>query len=93
FTTTLSITTPEATAETESPATVASSSISGSTGDVNKLVTVAEDNATVVNPRNLMEMPKTGAAWLAIYAVAALFFALGGILLLVRSRRNRDNEE
>ena len=93
FTTTLSITTPEATAETESPATVASSSISGSAGDVNKLVTVAQDNATVVNPRNLMEMPKTGAAWLAIYAVAALFFALGGILLLVKSRRNRDNEE
>lgn len=93
FTTTLTITTPEETAKDEQPLTVAQSSIAGKTGDINNFVTVAADNATVINAHNLLDMPKTGAAWLAIYAIAALVFAIGGVLLLVKSQRDRKTNK
>lgn len=93
FTTTLTITTPEEAAKDEQPLTVAQSSIAGKTGDINNFVTVAADNATVINAHNLLDMPKTGAAWLAIYAIAALVFAIGGVLLLVKSQRDRKTNK
>lgn len=85
FTTTLTVTAPAPPATTES-----TSSISGDEGDSNNLVTVADDNATVKNPRNLMQMPKTGAAWLAIYAVMAVLFISAGFILVWRSRRQEQ---
>lgn len=85
FTTTLTVTAPAPPATTES-----TSSISGDEGDSNNLVTVADDSATVKNPRNLMQMPKTGAAWLAIYAVMAVLFISAGFILVWRSRRQEQ---
>ncbi|GGI13824.1 hypothetical protein GCM10007377_07890 [Galliscardovia ingluviei] len=93
FTTTLTITTPEETAKDEQPLDAAQSSIADETGDINNFVTVAADNATVINAHNLLDMPKTGAAWLAIYAIAALVFAIGGVLLLVKSQRDRKTNK
>ena len=58
------------------------------TQDANKLVSEAVDNTiTVKNVRNLLEMPKTGATWLAIYAVMAVLCGAGAFLLL-RSKKN-----
>ena len=56
-------------------------------GDGNKLAT--SDNAetvTVVNVRNIGELPKTGATWLMIYGVCALLCVTGAIILLARRR-------
>ena len=88
FTTTLTVTAPAPPATTES-----TSSIAGDEGDSNNLVTVANDNATVKNPRNLMQMPKTGAAWLAIYAVMAVLFISAGFILVWRSRRQEREQQ
>ncbi len=41
------------------------------------------------NARNLMEMPKTGAAWLTIWTLGCVAAALAGGLLLARSRTSR----
>ncbi|GGI14581.1 hypothetical protein GCM10007377_11650 [Galliscardovia ingluviei] len=87
FTTTLRVTAPEP-SDTTGAASV--STIAGDNGDSNNLVTVANDNATVKNPRNLMQMPKTGAAWLAIYAVMAVLFISAGFILVWRSRRQEQ---
>lgn len=68
--------------------------------DINKLVddgtlTAATTDVTagtvtyiVKNPRNLLDMPKTGATWLAIYAVMAVLFAGAGFALVWRARKN-----
>jgi fimbrial isopeptide formation D2 family protein len=45
------------------------------------------DTVTVKNFRNLLEMPKTGAAWLVIWIAAAVLIAGAGVLLLVRGRK------
>lgn len=58
------------------------------TQDANKLVSAAAgDTVTVKNVRNLLQMPKTGATWLAIYAVMAVLCG-GGAFLLLRSKKN-----
>ncbi|NMM95535.1 fimbrial isopeptide formation D2 domain-containing protein [Bifidobacterium sp. DSM 109960] len=58
------------------------------TRDANQLVSAAAgDTITVKNVRNLLEMPKTGATWLAIYAVMAVLCGAGAFLLL-RSKKN-----
>lgn len=58
------------------------------TRDANQLVSAANgDTITVKNVRNLLEMPKTGATWLCIYAVMAVLCGAGAFLLL-RSRKN-----
>ena len=69
--------------------------VSQPTGDLYRLVsaptTAGASNVLVVrNARSLMDMPKTGAAWLAVYAAGAALFVAGGLLLLVRSRRSRN---
>lgn len=68
--------------------------------DINKLVDdgtltaattdVTADTVTYIvkNPRNLLDMPKTGATWLAIYAVMAVLFAGAGFALVWRARKN-----
>lgn len=35
-----------------------------------------------------MDMPKTGAARLTVYAAGAALFVAGGLVLLVRSKRS-----
>lgn len=58
-------------------------------GDANQLV--VSDNRftfTVTNCRHFNEMPKTGAAWLAVYAVAGLLLTAAGGVLLARRRMN-----
>lgn len=67
--------------------------VSQPTGDLYRLVsaptTAGASNVLVVrNARSLMDMPKTGAAWLALYAAGAALFVAGGLVLLVRSRRS-----
>ncbi len=58
------------------------------TQDANKLVSTAVGSTiTVKNVHNLLEMPKTGATWLAIYAVMAVLCG-GGAFLLLRSKKN-----
>lgn len=64
------------------------------TGDLYGLVSLdtsagATNALAVRNARNLMEMPKTGAAWLSVYAVGALLFTAGGLPLLAMTRRRR----
>lgn len=56
--------------------------------DLNKLVTKGAGafEFDVLNVRNLMDMPKTGAAWLSIYGLGAVCF-LGGAVLLLRRKR------
>ena len=58
-------------------------------GDVNNMINVADNHVTVQNARNLMEMPKTGAAWLTIWTLGCVAAALAGGLLLARSRTSR----
>lgn len=58
-------------------------------GDANQLV--VSDNRftfTVTNCRHFNEMPKTGAAWLAVYAAAGLLLTATGGVLLARRRMN-----
>lgn len=61
-------------------------------GDGNKLVEAVNGTTakavTVKNVHNLLEMPKTGATWLAIYAVMAVLCG-GGAFLLLRSSEKR----
>lgn len=58
------------------------------TRDANQLVSAANgDTIAVKNVRNLLEMPKTGATWLCIYAAMAVLCGAGAFLLL-RSRKN-----
>ena len=56
--------------------------------DLNKLVTKGAGafEFDVLNVRNLMDMPKTGAAWLSVYGLGAVCF-LGGAVLLLRRKR------
>lgn len=44
----------------------------------------------VTNPRSLLDMPKTGAAFITVYVAAAAVFGLAGAALVLRSRR-REN--
>ena len=58
-------------------------------GDANQLV--VSDNKftfTVTNCRHFNEMPKTGAAWLAVYAATVLLLATAGGVLFARRRMN-----
>lgn len=63
---------------------VADTQLSASTTDV----TATTVTFTVENPRNLLDMPKTGAAWLVIYAIAALLFGGAGFALVWKARKN-----
>lgn len=60
------------------------------TGDVNQLATHGDgrETVTVMNVRNLLEMPKTGASWMLVYAMSALLAGVGAFMLL-RSRTTR----
>ena len=58
-------------------------------GDANQLV--VSDNKftfTVTNCRHFNEMPKTGAAWLAVYAATGLLLATAGGVPFARRRMN-----
>ena len=61
-------------------------------GDSNKLVPAVSGTdktaVTVKNVHNFTEMPKTGAAWLCIYAAMAVLCG-GGAFLLLRSSKKR----
>ncbi|RSX49777.1 isopeptide-forming domain-containing fimbrial protein [Bifidobacterium castoris] len=48
------------------------------------------DTVQVMNARNLMEMPKTGATWLTIWTIGCVTAAVGGLLLIHRGRKARD---
>ena len=56
-------------------------------GDANNLTSSdSKETVTVKNVRNLLEMPKTGASWLAIYAAGFVACALGAGILLRKQR-------
>ena len=81
--------TADATDSTNKPA--GSQTVSLDKADANQLVVADTDNDAnikVTNVRNITEMPKTGAAWLCIYAVMALLCG-GGAFLLLRSSKKR----
>lgn len=53
--------------------------------DLNKLASQnGADGVTVVNARNIMDMPKTGAVWLTMFGAMAVLLAGAGALLLCR---------
>ena len=54
--------------------------------DANKLSSENADRqgVTVVNARNIMDMPKTGAVWLTMFGAMAVLLAGAGALLLCR---------
>ena len=58
-------------------------------GDVHQMIDVTDGTVVVRNARTLLEMPKTGAAWLLVWASGCVLAALAGVLLLVRSRTAR----
>lgn len=63
------------------------------TADANDLV--ASDGAhtfAVTNCRNLAEMPKTGAAWLAVYTTAGLLTCAAGCAMYLRRTRKARNQ-
>ncbi|MBW3094723.1 isopeptide-forming domain-containing fimbrial protein [Bifidobacterium sp. 64T4] len=70
--------------------TAGTQTVSLDKADANQLVVADTDsdaNIKVTNVRNLLEMPKTGATWLCIYAAMAVLCGAGAFLLL-RSRKN-----
>ena len=58
-------------------------------GDVHQMIDVTDGTVVVRNARTLLEMPKTGAAWLLVWASGCVLAALAGVLLLARSRTAR----
>ena len=58
-------------------------------GDVHQMIDVTDGTVVVRNARTLLEMPKTGAAWLLVWTVGCVLAALAGLLLLARSRTAR----
>lgn len=58
-------------------------------GDVHQMIDVTDGTVVVRNARTLLQMPKTGAAWLAIWVSGCVAAALAGGLLLARSRTAR----
>lgn len=58
-------------------------------GDVHQMIDVTNGTVVVRNARTLLEMPKTGAAWLTIWTLGCVLAALAGVLLLARSRTAR----
>lgn len=54
--------------------------------DANKLASLntGAQGVTVVNARNIMDMPKTGAVWLTMFGAMAVLLAGAGALLLCR---------
>ena len=53
--------------------------------DSNKLASkTSDDGVTVMNARNIMDMPKTGAVWLTIFGVMTVLLAGASVLLLRR---------
>lgn len=58
-------------------------------GDVHQMIDVTDGAVVVRNARTLLEMPKTGAAWLLVWASGCVLAALAGVLLLARSRTAR----
>lgn len=58
-------------------------------GDVHQMVDVTDGTVVVRNARTLLEMPKTGAAWLTIWTLGCVLAAVAGVLLLARSRTAR----
>ena len=58
-------------------------------GDVNQMIDVNDGTVTVRNARTLLDMPKTGAAWLTVWATGCTAALLGGLLLIRRSRMTR----
>ena len=59
--------------------------------DSNKLASENTDKqgVTVVNARNLLDMPKTGATWLCIFGAMTVLLA-GGAFLLLRKGKDSD---
>ena len=68
--------------------TTGASSLSAFTQDENKLATLKNDatGVTVVNARSLMDMPKTGAAWLMVYATMSVLLLAAAAVMLVRRK-------
>lgn len=53
--------------------------------DLNKLASkTSDDGVTVINARNIADMPKTGAVWLSIFGVMTVLLAGASALLLRR---------
>lgn len=53
--------------------------------DSNKLASKSsDDGVTVINARNIADMPKTGAVWLSIFGVMTVLLAGASVLLLRR---------
>ncbi len=71
--------------------TVGTSSLSQFGQDTNKLASENTDNkgVTVINARNLLDMPKTGATWLCIFGAMTVLLA-GGAFLLLRKGKDSD---
>ena len=65
--------------------------ISAFTQDHDKLVSKNNNDheVTVVNARNLLDMPKTGATWLCIFGAMTVLLA-GGAFLLLRKGKDSD---
>lgn len=64
--------------------------VSETGGDRDAMIGITGDTVQVMNARNLMEMPKTGATWLTIWTIGCVTAAVGGLLLIHRGRKARD---
>lgn len=67
-------------------------------GDSNHFVAAVKasdrsDDVVVKNAHSLVDMPKTGAAWLLIYAIGVLITGLAALLLLRSARKQRQQEQ
>lgn len=61
------------------------SSLTAFEQDPNKLASeTGNDGVTVINARNIMDMPKTGAVWLSIFGAMTVLLAGAAVLLLRR---------
>lgn len=58
---------------------------------VDAVTTTVKDSAIVHNVRNIGELPKTGAAWLAIFAGGTVLFAAMGAALMFMGRRRTNS--
>lgn len=59
-------------------------------GDRDQMIDVTDGTVIVKNARTLLQMPKTGATWLAIWTVACVLAASSGLLLIWRARMTRQ---
>lgn len=60
------------------------------TADSNKMVSAGQSGIVVQNARNLLEMPKTGATWMTIFATGVVLLLAAGVTLIVVARRKQS---